>query len=434
MLGVYQRPRGTRDYLPQDSAKRRKVTEIFRRVFELYGYGEVITPALEYLELLEAKAGPEVREQIYWFEDKAGRKLGLRFELTTSVARVVAERRDLPKPIKFYYIQPVWRYEEPQRGRLREFWHAGIEFMGTKSSAADAEVVAVAARALKSAGVDDVIVRVNSRKIAEGLADKYRVEQSKREDFFRILDKLEKTGSEFVAEELCKFGLGRDEAREVVEFATMSGESEEKLGRARELLRESERGLEGVREVSEVVEILEGSYAMGDEVVVDFGIVRGLGYYTGFVFEISSRGVPDVGSLAGGGRYDDLVRVVGGYDLPATGMSIGVERVIEVLEQKRAFESIAYRPAKVLVAPIGSELFGEAVRISERLRDEGIPVLLDPSRFKLRSLLDYADRIGVDYVVIVGERELREGKVVLRDMRSWTQEVLSLDDLAKRLK
>ena len=190
---MYQRPRGTRDYLPQDSAKRRKVTEIFRRVFELYGYGEVITPALEYLELLEAKAGPEVREQIYWFEDKAGRRLGLRFELTTSVARVVAERRDLPKPIKFYYIQPVWRYEEPQRGRLREFWHAGIEFMGTKSSAADAEVVAVAARALESAGVDDVVVRVNSRKIAEGLADKYRVEQCRREDFFRILDKLEKT-------------------------------------------------------------------------------------------------------------------------------------------------------------------------------------------------------------------------------------------------
>ncbi|RLE75799.1 MAG: histidine--tRNA ligase [Thermoprotei archaeon] len=430
---MFKRPRGTRDYLPLDNLKRKLVIEKFRNVFELYGYGEILTPAFEHLELLEAKAGPEVKEQIYWFEDKAGRKLGLRFELTTSVARVVGEHRSLPKPIKFYYIQPMWRYEEPQKGRLREFWQAGVEFIGSRSPAADAEVVALTIRALREAGIEDAAARLNSRDIIEGLADSKGIRVEDRDEFFRILDKLEKRGRDFVVEELNRIGVEKREAELLAEFISMEGSNEEKLEEARILLKNSDRGLNGIDRVSKIIQILENGYNLSDSVYVDYGIVRGLGYYTGFVFEIISENVREVGSVAGGGRYDDLIKLVGGFELPATGMSIGVERVIEVLEAKNVFAGLTCKAAKVLVAPVKSDYLIEALKIAEALRDNEISAIVDPERFKLRLLLDYADRLKIDYVIIIGEKELSEDKVTMRNMKTWEQETLKLEDAIKKI-
>ena len=162
-------PRGTRDYLPEEMFFRRYIFRKIREIFERYGYGEVQTPAFEHLELLEAKAGEEVKDQIYWFKDKAGRRLGLRFEMTTPIARIVASNPMMPKPLRFYYIQPVWRYEEPQKGRLREFYHAGVEFIGVSSPSADAEVIMVAYQALKNCGLKNIKIKINDRRIIEYL-------------------------------------------------------------------------------------------------------------------------------------------------------------------------------------------------------------------------------------------------------------------------
>jgi len=430
---ILQRPRGTRDYLPDEMRVREQVIKKFKETFELYGYGEVLTPAFEHLELLEAKAGPEVKEQIYWFTDKAGRRLGLRFELTTPIARIIATKPEIPKPIRFYYVAPVWRYEEPQRGRLREFWHAGVELIGSKYVEGDAEVIALMYRALKNVGLDDVVVKLGERRIAETLADKVGVEPNRRDDFFRAIDKLDKLGVEGVIEWLSKLGLTNSQIELVVDFITIKGDNEDKLNKARELLN-SDKASNAVEELKELITLLTEGYCLPkDSLIVDFGIVRGLAYYTSLVYEAVVPSAVGVGSVAGGGRYDDLIKLVGGPNLPATGMAIGVERVIEALFIKERVKLEATNNV-VLVVSTSFDIYKEALKVAEELRNNGIPTQCDVMRRKLSTTLEHADRLGIPYTVIVGPRELKEGKVVLRDMVKREQSVLKLDDLISNLK
>jgi len=430
---VLRRPRGTRDYLPEEMKVREQVIEKFKKTFELYGYGEVLTPAFEHLELLEAKAGPEVKEQIYWFTDKAGRKLGLRFELTTPIARIVATKPEIPKPIRFYYVAPVWRYEEPQRGRLREFWHAGVELIGSKYVEGDAEVIALMYRALKNVGLDNVIVKLGERRIAEALADKVGVKSYKKDDFFRAIDKLDKLGIEGVIQWLTKIGLSKSQIELVIDFITIKGSNEDKLSKAQEIL-DSEKASEAIKGLEELITLLIEGYCLPkDSLIVDFGIVRGLAYYTSLVYEAIVPDVTEVGSVAGGGRYDDLIKLVGGPNLPATGMAIGVERVIEALLIKEKVK-IETTNDIVLVAPTSLDIYKEALKIAEKLRNNNIPVQCNVMRRKLASLLEHADKVGVPYTIIVGPRELKEGKVVLRDMIKREQKVMKIDELINYLK
>ncbi len=428
---MFQRPRGTRDYLPEDMAKRREVSERIREVFELYGYGEILTPAFEHLELLEAKAGEEVKEQIYWFTDKAGRKLGLRFELTTSIARVVAQNPGLPKPLRFYYIQPVWRYEEPQRGRLREFWQAGIELMGVGSAPADAEVVAVTVRALRRAGLSSLEVRINERRVVESLLISAGLRPERLGDALRALDKLERKGRAYVEGELAKLGLG-ERAGRVLDAIMSGGSNEEKLNRMEEELRGCEEGVRGLERLAEILDELKEGYGISSpEVLIDYSIVRGLAYYTGFVFEVKALKALDVGSVAGGGRYDDLVKVVGGPQLPATGMAIGLERLIEALKAEGAFEGFNYAPATLAVVPVKREMLRYAARVAEELRARGVKVLLDISGRKLSSALESIGKLGIPLVVIVGRREVEEGVYTLKVMEEWKEVKAPLDRVAE---
>jgi len=429
---ILQRPRGTRDYLPDEMRIRRQVIEKLREAFELYGYGEVLTPAFEHLELLEAKAGPEVKEQIYWFTDKAGRRLGLRFELTTPIARIVATKPEIPKPIRFYYIAPVWRYEEPQRGRLREFWHAGVELIGSKYIEADAEVIAVMYRALENTGLDDVVVKLGDRRVAEALSDKIGIEPQRRDDFFRAIDKLDKLGVEGVVEWLAKLGLTDSQIELVIDFIMIKGDNEVILNKAKEIL-SSKSASNAIEELRELISTLTDGYGLPESsLVVDFGIVRGLAYYTSLVYEAVVPSATEVGSVAGGGRYDDLIRLVGGPNLPATGMAIGVERVIEALLIKGKVKREVTNNL-VLVVSTSLELYREALRIAEKLRSNGISVQCDVMRRKLSSMLEYANKNNIPYVVIIGPRELKEGKAVLRDMMKREQKVLEISELVNYL-
>ncbi|MEM2299182.1 MAG: histidine--tRNA ligase [Thermofilaceae archaeon] len=422
----YERPRGTRDYLPEECRVRRKVLERLRSVFESYGYGEVVTPAFEHLELLSAKAGEEVVDQIYSFSDKAGRKLGLRFELTTPIARIVAERADLWKPVRFYYIQPVWRYEEPQRGRLREFWQAGVELIGLPGVMGDSEVVAVMVNALRKAGLTKFTVHVNDRRLIEGLLQWAGLDAERIPAALRVIDKLEKRGVEYVRRELGS--LIRDSGRlsRLMEYLT----SEDPLSLPIDDLPPVAR--EGAISLRELLEELDESYGILSYVKPDLSIVRGLDYYTSLVYETKTPLGGELGSVAGGGRYDDLIKLVGGPPLPATGMAIGVERLIEALE---AEGSLDVRKARrgVIIIPVKRELVRAAIRIAERLRDHGLSTIVDLTGRKVSSALESADKQGFRYAVIIGKQEVESGLLTLRDLEKWEERRMPLEQLLNEL-
>jgi len=416
---VFQRPRGTRDWLPGEAYRKRYVEGRLRRVFERYGYGEVITPAFESLGLLVAKAGEEVKEQIYWFKDKAGRDLGLRFELTTPVARIVAAKPEMPKPIRLYYIQPVWRYEEPQHGRYREFWQAGVELIGVPGAEGDAEVIAVTDRALREAGLEGFEIRVSDRRIVEDVLLSAGVDAARVEEAFRILDKLEKRGKEYVVEELGRLGVEADEARRVIDTLAAAG---------LEVEVHSDRGRRGLEHLRETVDLLEEAYSIS--VKVDYSIVRGLGYYTGLVFEVKAG--EDIGSIAGGGRYDDLISLVGGDRLPATGMAIGVDRLLAVLESRGLLPE--YKPVEAVVIPVRSEgrILVEAIKIAEELRGQGVKAVVEYGR-SLRKALERAAAMGARFAVIIGPRDLEEGVATLKDLEEWRQVKLPIGEIVEHI-
>jgi histidyl-tRNA synthetase len=411
---LLQSPRGTRDWLPEEAYVKRLVSEKIRKVFESYGYGEIITPAFEYLELLKAKAGEEVVNQIYYFTDKAGRELGLRFEMTTPIARIVASKPDLAKPIRFYYIQPVWRYEEPQRGRLREFWQAGIELFGVAGPEGDAEVVAVTYDALTESGVQEFEISVNDRRVVEDILLSNSVAQERLPDALRILDKLDKFGESYIIDEFEKIGVSREKSSQMLI----------KLKESRlDIELSTPEGKRGLDHLSRVVDLLKSVY--GVNVKVDYSIVRGLGYYTGFVFEVKPKTSSDVGSIAGGGRYDDLVSTLGGPKLPATGMAIGVDRLLEVLKLQGK-PTITYNEVDVYIIPLAKkqETVAKAVEIAKKLRREGLKVIVEGTDRSLAKALEYASKKGSRFVIIIGEKELSSGTLTIRDMKEWVEHKL----------
>ncbi|MCD6563025.1 MAG: histidine--tRNA ligase [Thermoproteales archaeon] len=427
-------PRGTRDYLPEEMFFRRYIFRKIREIFERYGYGEVQTPAFEHLELLEAKAGEEVKDQIYWFKDKAGRRLGLRFEMTTPIARIVASNPMMPKPLRFYYIQPVWRYEEPQKGRLREFYHAGVEFIGVSSPSADAEVIMVAYQALKNCGLKNIKIKINDRRIIEYLLRSFGVMDEKIDNSMRILDKLERRGRKYVISELSKVGLSFEKGRELLKVLNIKGCNYEKLENVRGYLSNISEGIKGIENLDIILEELYNGYNLSEnEIEIDFTIVRGLAYYTGFVFEIKVVDAPDIGSVAGGGRYDNLIGLIGGRDFPATGMAIGVERVMEALNELKTPVPLKYNICDVIVIPLRAKYIIDAIRIAEKLRENGISTILDVTGRRISSALEYADKMKIRYAIIVGEREIKEGKYTLRDLKEWKEEKLSMSEIITRV-
>lgn len=415
-------PRGTRDWLPEEAAAKRIVEERIREVFEVYGYGEVCTPAFEHLELLVAKAGEDVVKQIYSFKDKAGRGLGLRFELTTPIARIVASRPDLPKPIRFYYISPVWRYEEPQRGRFREFWQAGVELIGVGGPEGDAEVIAVTHDALRSTGLNSFEIHINDREIVEDLIASTGIREDKTSDALRVLDKLERFGESFVVEELKNLGVGADVAAKLVEKLSGGIESFEP---------KSERGRKGLKRLQEILDLLKSAYHI--DAKVNLSVVRGLGYYTSIVFEVKTA-LGEVGSVAGGGRYDDLVSSLGGPSLPATGMAIGIDRVLEVLRASGLLRVREVPEAHVL--PIGGDrqILVYALQIASDLRGAGIRTIVEYSQRSLSKTLGRAHKAGSRLAIIVGPYEVSNRVVTIRDLATREEVKVPFDQAARFIK
>ena len=426
-----ERVKGTRDLLPEEMAKRRWVFERIREVFERYNFHEVLTPTFEYTELFKLRSGEEVVEQLYAFDDKGGRNLSLRPDMTSSVARLyVNSFQNAPKPVKWYYIANMFRYEEPQSGRFREFWQAGVELIGSSRVEADAEVIALFVESYLSTGLEEFTVNIGDRILLDEFARMLGV--SDDVGLMRLIDKKDKLSKEDFVGALKEFGLSDDGVEKVLSLVGIKGLPEEVLPKAEELFT-SDKAKAEIAKLYELVDLL-GSYGVSKWIRIDLGIARGFDYYTSVVFEAIAPNDLGIGSIGGGGRYDNLIEVFGGKPTPATGFAIGIERLIPILEWKGLIPEPKLRP-DLYIIPIGkdAEVKKAAVEVVSSLRRAGVKADVELTGRKIGKALDYADRLGVPYVVLIGKRDLAEGRVTIRDMETGEQKVIEKERILEEL-
>lgn len=397
-------PPGTRDFLPEEMLKRQEAIDKIRSAFELYGFSPAETPAFEYAEVLEGKYGEE-EKLIYRFEDLGGRMLALRYDLTVPLVRLVAMNQ-LAAPFKRYCIGRVWRFDRPQKGRYREFWQCDVDIVGVPGMQADAEVIACAIDALQNLGLEGFKFKINNRKILDDILIKIGIPREKEVAAFRALDKLEKQGEKVVRDELKAAGITKiDELLDVLKIRTLS-ELKKFIGET-----------PGVKELEEIFKLLK---LYGKEAELDIPMVRGLDYYTGPIFEVE---LGSYGSIAGGGRYDTLIKQLSGKDIPAVGISLGIERIIEVMREKGLLAD-KKTAAQVYVLLADDESKEEALKIVQELRAAGINAEGDLLGRNFSNQMSYANRLGVQRVVIVGQKDLKVGKVTVKDMKSGEQKAV----------
>ena len=428
----FQPPKGTKDIWPEEMRVRQKILDTLKNIFELYGFQPIETPALERWEVLSAKGGggPEILKETYNFKDKAGRMIGLRYDLTIPLARVVASNPSLHLPFKRYQIQKVWRYGDVAKGRLREFLQADIDIVGTKSMVADAEIISCSIDALTALGFKNFTVRLNNRKILSALVEYAGIEEKKAMDVFRSIDKLEKIGIKGVERELTERGVSVNAKNKILKLIQIEGESESVLRRVNKIIGKIEEGKEGIKELKEIVVYLK-KMGIKSKVKVDLSLARGLDYYTGPIFEIFAE--EGIGSIAGGGRYDRLIRLFSGRDLPATGISFGIERIIQVMRDRKMVE-VSKSNVKVFVVSVNEKCREGMLKIVKKLRENEIPTDFDLKGRSLTKQLEYADSLGIPYAIIVGEKELKTNKFKLKNMKERKEETLNLKEIIKLLK
>jgi histidyl-tRNA synthetase len=414
-----------KDIEPDEMAKRIWLADIIRNVLWSYGFQQLEPSPVENLETLEAKSGPGVREEIYWFKDKADRNLGLRFDLTVGMTRMVSNRFDLPEPMKFGCIGGVWRYDEPQFARYRFHTQWDAEIYGAAESSADAEVISLGSDILDKVGLKDHEVRVSNRKLAEGFLQSIDVRsQDQLERMLRIIDGMGRKSPEQIEGDLSRAGLTKDKVKRVMGFADTTGKPDDILPNLETKLPKNELISKGLAELSGTVANID---LLGKlpKVKIDLGIVRGISYYDGIVFEAYDQAGDDVGAIFGGGRFDKLCRIYGKRDMPATGVAGGFERLMLSLERKGLFPETE-QDVQVFVVMVGPEVRRETIDVLRALREAGVRAMRDLKERPLRKQMEYASAIKARFVVLVGPREIKEDKVRLRDMRTGQER-----DLAK---
>jgi histidyl-tRNA synthetase len=433
MSEKFQTPRGTRDFLPEEMIRLEYVMNVLKKTFEKYGFSNFETPAFENFELLAAKGGggDAIKDQIYYFKDKSDRELGLRFDLTVPLARVVANNPQLPKPFKRYCIGRVWRYEEIRKDRFREFWQCDIDTVGGSSMEADAEILAAVVETLENLGFKKFCIKLNNRKILTGLIELIKVPEEKKFDVFRAIDKLDKFDEDTVKNELENAGLDKEQINQLFKLIKLEGSPEKILKEGERILNKTKIGMEGLKELKEIVE-LSKSYDFTDKIVIDFSLARGLDYYTGPIFEALDTSGKNIGSLAGGGRYDKLIEIFGGRPTPATGISFGIERIIEVMKEEKMLNLPRTR-VKVFIACVNDKVKNDVIKIAKQLRKNDVPCLVDLMNRNLSKQLEFADSLGIPFTLIVGPDEVKKGKYKLRDMKSRKEKELSMKDIVKKV-
>jgi histidyl-tRNA synthetase len=413
--------KGMRDFLPARMILRHYVIDRLRKVFEHFGFEPLQTPAIEYAETFRGKIGEEANKLMYTFEDRGGREVGLRYDLTVPLARVVSMYPDLVRPFKRYQIAPVWRAERPQRGRYREFYQCDVDIVGAKSMLADAEVVTIAYQSLRELGFTDFRILINNRKILRAVAAQVGFPESLAPAVWRAVDKWDKIGPDGVRSELDEAGVDDDASRCLFDLLDLAGSSLEVLRALEERLTGGPHAHDGVVELQQVVRYLDLAGVPDRFYQVDLHMVRGLDYYTGPIFEIVVD-KPKIGSLSGGGRYDGLIGMLGSQDCPAVGISLGMERLIDVIDELgMAPPDVRSTVTEVLVTVFDAEHLRHSVATAASLRAAGVTCEVYLGEEKLGNQIRYASRKNIPLVVIIGPDEASQGKAILRNMASGEQ-------------
>jgi histidyl-tRNA synthetase len=417
---------------PADQILFNSMIDKIRATYELYGFTPVETPAIELSEILFAKGGGETEQEVYRFE-RGGKDIALRYDLTVPTARYVAQHEsELPLPFRRYAIGKVWRAERAQAGRFREFYQCDIDIIGSDSVYYDAEVPGVIYATMNALGFSDFTIRINNRKILNGLFIAIGVGEHSTK-VMRIVDKIEKIGEDGVKEELGKLNIGSVSIRKLLDFIALQGSTDKVISELNSLDIKNDTFTQGVNELSVVVDAIRKFGVPDENFQVDLAIARGLDYYTGTVYETILNDHKSVGSVCSGGRYDDLASYYTQTRLPGVGISIGLTRLFYKLREEGLIKSDVATPAKVLLCPLDEEGRNHAISLSTKLRAAGISTQVYLETSKLVKQMRYADRLKVPYVVVVGSKEVISENYALKDMASGEQQTLDIESIIKTL-
>lgn len=446
-------PKGTRDFSPIEMAKRNYIFNTIKEVFLLYGFQQIETPAMENLSTLMGKYGEEGDKLLFkmlnsgdYLKNAPAEMLeqhdyihlipkisekGLRYDLTVPFARyVVMHRNDIQFPFKRYQIQPVWRADRPQKGRYREFYQCDADVVGSDSLMNEIELVGMIDEVFKRFGIN-VIIKINNRKVLSGIAEVIGA-PDKIVDITVAIDKIDKIGLENVNAELLEKGLSQDSVDALQPLLTLSGSNEEKLATLSTLLASSEVGMNGVEELRYVLTNSEAQQPKG-VVELDVSLARGLNYYTGTIIEVKAKDVV-IGSITGGGRYDNLTGVFGMSGTSGVGISFGADRIYDVLNTLELYPKDTLASTKVLFVNFGEEEGAQSLQYVMKLRANGIPAEIYPDSTKMKKQMSYANDKNVAYVAMVGETEMANGTIALKCMETGEQENLTIDEVISKLK
>lgn len=424
---------GFMELLPKDQILFNEMKDIIRKNFEKHGFLPIDTPVIEKSEVLLAKGGGETEKQIYRFS-KGDTDMSLRFDLTVPLARYTVEHmNDLSFPFKRYQIGKVYRGEKAQKGRFREFYQCDIDTigMGELSLVNDAEFPVVIFHTFKDLGFTDFTIHLNNRKILKGFFSSLGIEDSM--NVLRTVDKLDKIGEEKVLEELGENGIGRDSGEKILEFIKIKGTVDEILEQLRDLKIEDEIFQEGLDELTQVIGYMRDFGIDEDCFDIDLKIARGLDYYTGTVYETTLDNYPKIGSVCSGGRYEDLASYYTDKTLPGVGISIGLSRLFYQLNEAKIISSEEKSLVDLLIIPM-DDCVHDGIKLLSELREKGVRVSVYTEFAKLKKKFKYADQTKVDYVIVLGEEEIKSRKYSLKDMKTGDQEEVTFDELVERFK
>ena len=446
-------PKGTRDFTPDEMAKRNYIFDTIKSVFRLYGYQQIETPAMETLSTLMGKYGDEGDKLLFkvlnsgdYLAGLADDELlarnsarltsrisekGLRYDLTVPFARFVVQNRDkITFPFRRYQIQPVWRADRPQKGRYREFYQCDVDVVGSDSLVNELELIQIVDEVYRRLGIR-VCLKINNRKVLSGIAEVIG-ERDKIVDITVAIDKMDKIGLGKVNEELAAKGVSAEAVEKLQPILQLSGSNAAKLADLRRILASSETGLKGVGELETIFSLCD-RVGIATPLELDLTLARGLNYYTGAIFEVKALDV-QIGSITGGGRYDNLTGVFGLDGVSGVGISFGADRIYDVLNQLDLYPSDSLSTTQILFVNFGEKEADACLDYTTRLRARGIRAELYPEAGKLKKQMGYADAKKIPYVALVGENEILSGKITVKNMATGEQEQLSLDEMADRLK
>ena len=445
-------PKGTRDFTPEEMAKRNYIFDTIKDVFRLYGFRQIETPAMENLSTLMGKYGAEGDKLLFKILNSgdfaAGlqddellarnsvkltnriSEKGLRYDLTVPFARFVVQNRDkITFPFKRYQIQPVWRADRPQKGRYREFYQCDVDVVGSDSLLNELELIQIVDEVYRRLNIR-VCLKINNRKILAGIADIIG-EAEKIVDITVAIDKMDKIGLDNVNAELAAKGIGQEAISRLQPILLLQGSNADKLARLREILADSPVGLKGIEEMETIFGLCD-AVQVATPVELDLTLARGLNYYTGAIFEVKALDV-QIGSITGGGRYDNLTGVFGMDGVSGVGISFGADRIYDVLNQLGLYPETSTEQTRLLFAGIGTEDIAFCLPWAAALRKQGLNVEIYPEPAKLKKQLGYADSKQIPFVAIVGETERAAGKVMLKNMQTGDQQPMSLQELTQAL-